>query len=334
MKQTRKLLAAIAVLIFCLGLTIPQALADSSTTSTGTATVTSVVPTISMTNCNLYNSTEDTVENNTSLDSSNIEYHLNFTVTLNNTMTALKNVTIIAWDSRGQSVTDADSQRYHYTWTYVNLTDIWACPLGAGYITTGSCVDYNPASLTATSFTMKLAFKLSKVANYSNGGTYDGWQFNITAYDAVGNQGTFGSGTGGRIQFGVASYLEISITDVTHAWSAAPGSENTSITGDGHVDFTAITNRVWKAQVYGSQNLTKGTDIIGLRNVTQSGTSDVNTSVELTFAYADVIGITAQAAPADEASPTAVGVYLWLDIPTGTPAGDYVYTLNIQLAAG
>ncbi len=336
MKQARKLLTMAAVLVFCLGLSVPQVLADSSGTSGGTATVTSVAPTISMTNCNLYNSAEDTVKNNTSLDSSNIEYHLNFTVSDGNQMKALHNITIIAWDNRGQAVTDADSQRYHYKWTYVNSTDTWACPLSSSYITTGSCVDYNPASLTATSFTMKLAFKLSKVANYSNGGTYDGWQFNITVYDAVGNQATFGSGTGGRVQFGVASYLSITITDATHTWSAAPATTNNGVSagGDGKVDFTALTNRVWKAQVDGTQNLTKGSDIIGLDNVTQYGSDSVGDSVPLTFSYADVTGITSQAAPTDEASPTTKGVYLWLDVPAGTPAGEYVYTLNIQVAAG
>jgi len=334
MKQTRKLLATIAIVIFCLGLTIPTALADSSGTSTGTATVTSPAPTIS--SVELWNMIEDTNKNNTSLDSSNIEYHLNFTVSDANTMADMKNATIIAWDNRGQAVTDADSQRYHYTWTWVNLTDTWACPLAAGYIVGANCSDPNSGSLTAGLFEFRLAFKLSKVANYSNGGTYDGWQFKITVFDAALNQGTYGVGTGGRTQFGVASYLEISITDVTHSWSAAPNTADNVVSagGDGKVDFTALTNRVWKAQVDGTQNLTKGSDIIGLYNVTQYGSNDVGSSVPLTFSYADVTGITSQAAPVAEASPTAVGVYLWLDIPTGTPAGDYVYTLNIQVADG
>jgi hypothetical protein len=331
MKQTRKLLAAMAVLIFCLGLTIPTALADSSGTSTGTATVTSATPTIS--NIELWNMIETVDKNDTSLDSANIEYHLNFTVADTNTMSDIKNVTIIAWDNRGQAVTDADSQRYHYTWTYVNSTDTWACPLAASYIVGANCSDPNPAALGEGSYEFRLAFKLSKVANYSNT-SHDGWQFNVTVFDTAENKGTYGSGTGGRTQFGVASYIEIGITDVTHAWSAAPNTVNNTLTGDGHVDFTALTNRVWKAQVYGSTNLTKGSDIIGLRNVTQSGSNDVDTSVELTFEYADVPGITAQAAPADEYSPTAVGVYLWLDIPTGTSAGDYVYTLNIKIVEG
>jgi len=333
MKQTRKLLAAIAVLIFCLGLTMPTALANSSGTSTGTATVTSTAPTIS--SVELWNMIE-TVDANDSALTVNTEYHLNFTVSDANTMADIKNVTIIAWDNRSQVVTDADSQRYHYTWTWVNLTDVWACPLSANYIVTENYSDPNPAALGEGSYEFRLAFKLSKVANYSNGVTYDGWQFNIAVFDAALNQGTYGVGTGGRTQFGVASYLEISITDVTHSWSAAPNTTNNVVSagGDGKVDFTALTNRVWKAQVEGTQNLTKGDDLIGLDNVTQYGSNVVGSSVPLTFEYADVTGITAQAAPADEASPTAVGVWLWLDIPTGTPAGNYVYTLNIQVVAG
>jgi hypothetical protein len=275
----------------------------------------------------------ETVNANDTALTVNTEYHLNFTVSDANTMADLKNVTIIAWDNRGQLVTDADSERYHYTWTYVNTTDAWACPLSANYIITENYSDPNPAALTAGSFEFRLAFKLSKVANYSNT-SHDGWQFNITVFDAALNQGTYGVGMGGRTQFGVASYLAITITDVTHSWSAAPNTADNALTGDGHVDFTSLTNRVWKAQVYGSTNLTKGGDIIGLYNVTQYGSNDVGSSVPLTFSYADVTGITSQAAPTAEASPTAVGVWLWLDIPTGTPAGDYVYTLNIQIAAG
>jgi hypothetical protein len=332
MKQTKRLLMAIVVLTFCLGLMLPQALADSSGTSTGTATVTSAVPSIS--SVELWNSTETGDKNNTALDSSNVEYHLNFTVADTNTMADMRNVTIKAWDNRGQAEADVDSQRYHYTWTWINSTDTWACGTGASYITTGTCADPNPAALTAGSYEFRLAFKLSKVANYSNAGTYDGWQFKIYVYDAANNTGTYGQGTGGRTQFGVASYLSITITDATHAWSAAPNTNDNAITGDGKVDFTVIANRVWKAQVDGTQNLTKGSDIIGLGNVTQYGSDVVGSSVPLTFSYADVTGITSQAAPTDEAAPTAKGVYLWLDVPTGTPAGDYVYTLNIQVAAG
>ena len=331
--NARKVLVALTTLLMA-SLLVSFAHADTSGTSTGTATVTSPPPTVSVTDCNLYDSTGATVKNNTSLDSNNLEYWINFTVAENNTMADLHNVTIIAWDNRGQAVTDADSQRYHYTWTWVESTDTWACPLSASYINQTSCLDPGTASAD-TSYTFQLGFKLSKVANYSNGGVYDGWQFNITAYDDAGNVGTFGNGTGGRIQFGVASYLSITITDAAHTWSGEPGTSDKAVAagGDGKVDFTVLANRVWKAQVKGGGDLTKGGGgIIGLDNVTQYGSDSVGDSVSLTTEFADVTGITSQAAPSDEASPAEVGVYLWLDIPAATPSGDYVYTLTVQVA--
>jgi len=330
----KKLLIALTMLCI-IALIVGSVKAGSEGSSNGTVTVTSAVPTLS--SVELWDSAEVTDKNNTALDSNNVEYHLNFTVSDSNTMKDLRNVTIIAWDNRGQIEADSDSQRYHYTWTYVNSTDTWSCPLSANYITTGNCADAS-GSLTSTSYEFRLAFKLSKVANYSNAGTYNGWQVKIYVYDEANNTATFGQGTGGRIQFGVASYLYICVTDTTHTFSAAPNSTDTAVSagGDSKVDFTVIANRVWKAQVKSnSATVNKTVDIkFNIGNITQYGSDAVGSSDPLTTEYADVTGITSQAAPTDEASPSSKGVYLWVDIPNGQESGDYTYTLYIQIAAG
>ncbi len=310
-------------------------LAASSGTSAGTATVTSSTPSVNLVECNLYNAAEDTVANNTALTVST-EYHLNFTINDTDTMANLNNITIVTWDSHEVTQGDVDSQRYHYTWTYVNSTDTWSCPLSASYIDTGDCVDAS-GSLTETGFTFKLAFLLSKVANYSNGGDYSGWKLNITVYDNENNAGTL---NGEVIQHGIASYLEIGITDSTHTFTGAADSSDNAVSagGDAKVDFTAIANRVWKAQVKANQSALEGVgdavgESINCGNVTQYGSDSVGDSAVLTTDYADVTGITSQAAPSDEGSPSAVGVYLWLDIPAAQTIGEYVYGLDIQVTS-
>ncbi len=330
------MLLTFTILLFAAMLIVGTVYADTSGTSVGTATITSVAPTIS--SVELWNLAEDTDKNNTALDSNNIEYHLNFTVSTASTMTNLKNATIKAWDNRGQAEIDADSQRYHYTWTWVESTDTWNCPLSANYIATANCSDPGTGS-ALTTYEFRLAFKLSKVANYSNGGSYDGWQFKIYVYDDAANTATYGQGTGGRTQFGVASYLGVTITDTTHAWTADSNTADNAVSagGDGKVDFTVVANRVWKARVESNQSALQGQGAIAgqyivIANVTQYGSDAVGSSIPLTTEYADVTGITSVAAPADEASPTQKGVYLWLDVPDATQPGVYSYELSILVA--
>ena len=333
--KTRKPLVALVFLMVVV-LLISRANAATSGTSTGTATVTSAAPTIA--NVELWDAAESTDKNNTALDSNNVEYRLNFTISDANTMAELKNVTVIAWDNRGQIEGDVDSQRYHYTWTWVESTDTWSCPLSANYIVGGSCADPGTGG-GGTSYEFRLAFKLSKVANYSNAGTYDGWQVKIYVYDDGANSANFGQGAGGRIQFGVASYLGITITDTTHSWSAGPNTNDNAVSagGDGKVDFTILANRLWKIQASGDRaDLNTSTPLrqFGLGNVTQYGSNSVGDSVSVTQSYVDVTGLTGQAAPTDEASPTNTGVYLWLDVPNGQESDTYTYVLNVQVASG
>jgi len=330
MKKKQSLIG-ISVLILMFSLLVPYVLADASDTSDGTATVTSAVPAVS--SPELWNMIETVDGNNTALTVST-EYHVNFTVSDANTMADLKNVTVLIWynGTGGVGKTDVDAQRNHYTYTWVESTDTWACPLAAGYIVQANCSDPGTAGV-GTSYEFRLAFKLSKVGNYSNGAVYTGWQINITVYDDALNGGTFGEGTGGRLQFGVASYFEINVVDGTHTWSAAPNTADNAVSagGDGKIDATVIANTIWKAQVEADGNLMKAPDYIAIANLTQYGSDTVGSSVPMTTGYADVTGLTTQAPPTDEAAPVNADVWLWLDIPTGTPSGDYLYQFSEQI---
>lgn len=326
-KQT---LIGILVLTLMFSLLVPYALAGGSDTSDGTATVTSATPAI--TSPELWNMIETVDGNNTALTVST-EYHVNATIADANTMADLKNVTFLIWynGTGGVARDAADAQRNHYTFTWVESTDTWACPLAAGYIVQTNCSDPGTAGV-GSSYEFRLAFKLSKVGNYSNGGTYTGWQINITVYDDSLNGGTFGEGTGGRLQFGVASYFQLDIVDGTHTWSAAPNTADNAVSagGDGKIDATVIANTIWKAQVEADGNLIKAPDYIAIANLTHYGSDTVASSVPMTTSYEDVTGLTSQAPPTDEAAPVNADVWLWLDIPTGTPSGDYLYEFSEQ----
>lgn len=332
MKKKQSLIAVL-VLTLMFSLLVPYVFASASGPSNGTATVTSPAPTLS--SPELWDMIESvTTANNTALTVAT-EYHVNVTIDDANTMADLKNVTWLIWyNGTGGTTNDAvDAQRDHYTYTWIESTNTFACPLAADYIVQTNCSSPGTAS-ALTTYEFRLAFKLSKVGNYSNGGTYTGWQINITVYDDTLNVGTFGEGTGGRLQFGVASYFEINVVDGTHSWSGAPGTNNIPVvagSADGKIDVTVIANTIWKAQVDGNQNLTKSGDIIGLYNVTQYGSDSVGDSVLLTFSYADVTGLTTKAPPTDEAAPVDADVWLWLDIPTGIPSGDYTYVFSEQI---
>lgn len=331
MDMKHRIFAYTVVAFLIMVLSIQLAFAASSGTSGGTATVTGATPAITSPKLT---TTAGADKNDTAL-TVKTEYYANFTIADANSLADLKNVTILIWynGTGGALKTDSDAQRNHYTYTWVESTDTWSCPLSVNYINTGNCADPGAVSALST-YEFRLSFNLSKVANYSNTGTYTGWQINCTVYDDELHVGTFGEGTGGRLQFGVTSYFEISVSDTTHTWSAAPATTDNAVTAgaDGKVDFTVIANTIWKAQVKGEGNLTKAPDIIGLDNVTQYGTNVVGSSVPMTFSYVNVTGITSQAPQTDEASPTTKGVYLWLDIPSGTVEGEYTYTLTIQIA--
>lgn len=328
MKKTLALLTATILLLSMLF--VAPTLAASEGDSDGTITVTSATPAIS--SVELWNEAEDTDKNNTAL-TVNLEYHLNFTVSDSNTMADLHNVTIWMWNSGGgTSKGDSNAERNHYTYTWTESTDTWASS-PSGFHDAADCKDPGTGG-SETSYEFTLAYDLSKVGNYSNGGApYDGWSINITAYDDSANEGSDTTG-----QFGIASYLDLTVTDSTHTFSGAPNSNDNAVSagGDAKIDVSIITNYEFDVQVK-SMNATVNstgtpTDYFNIGNITHYGSDVAGSSVALTTSYVDVTGLTNQTPPTAEASPVTPGVYLWLDVPDGQAAHtDYTYTLRIQI---
>jgi len=298
---------------------IQPALAATEGTSTGTATINNVAPSIS--SPEFWDSGEETNKNATAL-TVNTEYHVNFTVTDNSNLGQLHNVTIKMWESGYSTEGSSDAETKHYTFTWVESTDTWSSS-PSGFITTGGCKDPGTGS-SATSFEFTLAFDLSKVANYTSSNT--AWKIKIYAYDDSGS-----SASDATLMYGVTFYSEISITDTTHGWtSLTPGDTNEQINSpDSDIDFTIVANANWKIQTKGSGALTSGSNTIALSNV-KIHKDTLGSAASLTISYADLGGLTNQSPPTSE-SGTATYCTLWITVPNGTPPGDYTYTLSLQI---
>jgi hypothetical protein len=321
----RKLSKALAMFSLALILTfnIGVVYGASSGESEGTAQVTSAVPTIS--SPELWDSTETTNKNNTAL-TVNTEYHVNFTISDANTMADLKNVTIRIWLTTYSTENGTDAERNHYSFTWVESTDTWSSS-PSGFINTANCKDPGTGG-TSTSYEFTLAFDLSKVANYTASTT--DWKISIFVWDDADN-----GDSEKTLFFGVAFYSEISITDTTHQWSGLlPGDTDKTVDGDGDIDFTVIANSKWDAQAKANQsNLVSGSNTIGVGNITIHKDT-LASSVSLTTSWADIGGLTVQDPPTTESSPISTYCTLWLDVPSGTPVGNYVYKLQLQIIQG
>lgn len=307
-------------LLFCLVLAIVEpTFAASEGTSSGTIHVNDVSPSVS--SAELWNSGE-TLNKNASALTVNTECHVNFTVTDDNTLKNLNNVTIIMWESGTASEGASDAERTRYTFTWVNSTDTWASS-PSGFITTGNCKDPGSGS-SATSYEFTLAFDLSRVATYTSSNT--AWKIKIYAYDAGGN-----AASDATLMFGLAFYSEITITDATHSWgNLNPGATDQQITSsDGDIDFNIVANDNWTVQAKGSGDLTNGANTIALSNV-KIHKDTLSSAVSLTQTYADVGGLTNQTAPSSQ-SGTAADCILWISVPNGAMPGDYTYTLSLQI---
>lgn len=308
--------ALVLLLAMCIMLPVQIVLAASSGTSDGSAIVGNASPTV--TNSGLYD--DGTNKNNTNIDVYT-EYHANCTVTDNNQLYDLENVTYIIWEDTYADEGSSDSNVNHYTFAYLNDTDTFdeIGPDGAGnsHLVSGSCSD--PADHTQTSGTFKLAFKLHKTANYTASKT---WKIKIIAYDGT------TSGNEQKLIFGVTFYLEITIDDASHQWSSlSPGDSDQLIDtpSDGDIDVTVTTNANFDLQAKGDGDLTKTGASIGLGNVTIHKDT-LGSSVSLTTSYADIGGLTGLSSGEDQAH----SFKLWIDVPSGTEEGTYTYTLHVQ----
>lgn len=296
----------------------PGDVSSSEGSSVGTATV---VTQCTITNPKLWDMAHEDA-NNTQLDV-DTQYHLNFTLSDEDTIADIDNVTICIWK---ESVSDengtvAEQSCYNFTW--VESTGIWTSN-PAGFKIDANCTDPGPA-FGETQAKFRLAFDLSKVAQKSTGTT--DWNVTIFAWDESTH-----SDVERKIWFGVYAYTEITITDTTHAWSAlSPGSENTAVTGQ-PVGFTVVSNANYDIMVKGNDTklISQYEDELGIGNITQYGSDTVGSSIPLTETYADVPDLVNESPGATE-SPVSLGVYLWIDVPAAQPPGDYEYELDIKV---
>lgn len=313
---------ALAILLaVCIVFPAGLVFAATSGSSNGSAEVGNVAPTV--TNPGFYDSADSTNTNNTSIDVWT-EYHVNCTVTDDNTLYDLENVTYVIWEETYADEGSADSNVNHYTFRYVNDTDTWeeVGPDSAGdsHLVSASCSD--PTDHTATSGTFKLALKLHKTANYTASTT--AWKIKIYAYDNA------TSGSNQQLFFGVNFYLEITVDDSSHGWSSlSPGDTDVLIDTpvDGDIDVTVTANANFDLQARGDGDLTRtgGGTPIGLGNVTIHKDT-LASSVSLTTTYADIPGLTGLSRGESQAH----SFKLWIDVPSGTEHGTYTYTLYVQ----
>lgn len=320
MNKSKMSLAIISMfLLLIMTLNASVVYGDSSGESEGTVTILSANP--SMAGPELWDSGEAEDKNDTAL-TVNTEYHLNFTISDNNTLADLDNVTLRVWDTSSAATengTDAEADHYSFTWT--ESTDTWASS-PSGFINTGNCKDPGQAS-SETEYTFTCAFDLSKTAGYT--ANTDDWSITIMVWDDSDDFDVERS-----IVFGVAFYSEISVTDSTHTWgNLNPGDENQTIT-DSPLNFDVIANAAWDVQAQANQStLVSGSNQIGIGNMTIH--KDTDGDVSLTTSWADIGGLTSQTASTEEASATSTYCTLWLDVPIGTLVGDYKYKLELQV---
>lgn len=257
----------------------------------------------------------------------NTEYRINFTISDTDGMDDIVNANITIWDSATSTVGLADDQNDHYTFMWDGaVTGAWSC-LGpdAGFYKGGS----GSNSSLVTQYEFYLAFDLSKVAQYSNGGApFDGWKITINATDTEPNTDEESE----CLNFGVSEYMETSGLAGTHAWnSLAPNSNNNALSDPvGKLSFTAIANRVWNATTYGSADPTDAPYSFGIGNITVYSADTVGSSVPLVNTPSKItIGTLGDTAVPNTEAGTACECWMWIDIPAGQQPGAYTYTLTI-----
>jgi len=297
----------------------PGDVSSSEGSSVGTATV---VTNCTITNPKLWDMAHEDA-NNTQLDV-DTQYHLNFTLSDEDTIANIDNVTICIWK---ESVSDengtvAEQSCYNFTWVESDAT--WTSN-PAGFKIDANCTDPGVA-YSGTQFKFRLAFDLSKVAQLSASTT--SWNVTIFAWDEDGN-----SDAERKIWFGVYAYNEITITDATHGWSSLnPGiSENVMDQPDGDLDFTVVSNAQYDIMAEANDTKLKSQylDELNVGNITIHKDTFGDGSA-LTNEYVDVGGLTGLAIGTTE-TPQELSLILWINIPSDQPPGDYTYELNIKI---
>jgi len=314
-KEVMKSVALLLLMLFVVFPVIRVALAGSSS---GSATVVNVAPSI------FSPQLTDTSSNNkagSQLDV-NVEYWVSFTVSDPNSLADLDTIVIKIW---GPSSTEggADNAANHYTFRYVQSTDTWeevGPDSGGSHLISADCQD--PADQTQGSGTFRLAFKLAKIAERA---TTASWTIKIIVTDD-----SSASDSDSSLTFGVNFYSELIVNDASHGWSGlTPGASNVALTSpaDGDIDITVTSNAAFNVQVKGSGDLSDGQGhTIPLSNI-KVHKDTLGSAVSLTTSYQNVGGLTSL--PAGENQ--AYSFMLWITVPNPCPAGTYTYTLYIQV---
>jgi hypothetical protein len=313
-------LIILVVTLFLAASIIQPSLALTEGSSTGTAHVGSIPPTISQPI--LWNEAETVLKNGTAL-AVDTPYCAHFTVIDTNGLASINYITYKIWDSTVSSENASDAESNHYTFTWTESTDTWTSS-PAGFVHPADSETPGIGS-TLTTFEYGIEFDLSKVAK--NTIANSDWKIKITVVDdsadAISNS---------ELMFGVALYREIVVSDVTHGWAnLSPGDTDhqIDIPGNRKIDFIVVSNDNWLIQAKGSGALTSGANTIPLSNV-KINKDTLGSATSLTTSYANVVGLTNNSPPTNEIG-TASNCTLWITVPLGTPTGDYTYTLNLQI---
>jgi len=277
---------------------------------------------------NLYNTTWYEVS---SIDPY-VEYWLNMTIRHNNTLYALKNITIYMYAS-GYSWDSADDPNTHATFVWDNDTKEYSLvgPTGTTWaVNTANCRVPDQSQNTGT-FT--LAFNASKIALMGT------WYINVTAWGAQDLSDSL------TISVTVNFYAEIILTDTSFQFSLSVGAENgtLSVPTDGDIDFSVICNAPYNISFYTDGNWTSDGYEIDITNTNYFIGDDDSNPTEATETGIDPFAIhptpdkatpyANQAVTQDDINGDTYATYLFQTVPAGTPTGTYTLTLYIEVVA-
>jgi hypothetical protein len=329
MRKTSRTALVISLSLLLCGLLGQLAYAASSGDSYGTAEVTGE---ITFKDVKLLDAIDGSSVNASSL-TVNTNYWINFTVMDDDGMDDIKNITIRVWDTGYTSTendTDAERDHYSFFWNYTGVNadadeGAWSEPTLLGFLHAASCASSNSSSIVDHEFSC--CFDLSKVANHTDSSAYL-WRITIFGYDMEGN----GDQENEILRFDVTAYQELTGIDSTHSWSAlSSGSYDNTLSGDGGIDFTAISNSKWKVQAKANASvlIDQYGHTFNIGNITIHYDT-LGSSIALTTSDADVVGLTSQSVPSSE-SGTATYCKLWIDVPTDQEPGAYEYKLTLTV---
>jgi hypothetical protein len=120
----------------------------------------------------------------------------------------------------------------------------------------------------------------------------------------------------------------ITVQTTTHSWSVLSTQSNVTINEAGQtINFTVTANVNFTIQAKSlNATLINGSNTIALSNLLMSQ-SVLASAISVTTNYQNVPDLTNQAS----GTSVAKTLKLWLTVPAGTPTGNYVYTLYIQI---